>query len=227
VVPALHSPLMAITNAISGMTAVGGMLLLGSQSNGAYVPTTPAEWLGAAAVLTSFVNIAGGCELWGKGRGGDEDDGGGDDDDEEEEEEEKEEEEDGLDDKNAVWGSTRPGDGSLMRPTSKRLGARYVRTLLLWCGLLVVASFVVKCCHLRSSVLVTRKMLDLFRRPTDDDDDVLSPVVSPGDAQDAGPLPAAHRRPRVLRPLWRTRRHLPRELCFGGGRFHKPAGADT
>ena len=31
VAPALHSPLMAVTNAISGMTAVGGMLLL---SNG-------------------------------------------------------------------------------------------------------------------------------------------------------------------------------------------------
>ena len=29
VAPALHSPLMSVTNAISGMTAVGGMVLLG------------------------------------------------------------------------------------------------------------------------------------------------------------------------------------------------------
>jgi NAD/NADP transhydrogenase alpha subunit len=28
VAPALHSPLMAVTNAISGMTAIGGMILL-------------------------------------------------------------------------------------------------------------------------------------------------------------------------------------------------------
>ena len=27
--PALHSPLMSVTNAISGITAVGGMLLMG------------------------------------------------------------------------------------------------------------------------------------------------------------------------------------------------------
>jgi len=33
--PALHTPLMSITNAISGVTAVGGLLLLG----GGYVPT--------------------------------------------------------------------------------------------------------------------------------------------------------------------------------------------
>merc|ERR1712156_1325901 len=35
VVPALHSPLMSVTNAISGITAVGGMLLMG----GGYYPT--------------------------------------------------------------------------------------------------------------------------------------------------------------------------------------------
>lgn len=36
VAPALHSPLMAVTNAISGMTAVGGMVLLahGTQAEG-------------------------------------------------------------------------------------------------------------------------------------------------------------------------------------------------
>lgn len=68
VAPALHSPLMAVTNAISGMTAVGGMLLLGhhdpASTNAAegftLIPDTPAHWMGAMATVLSFVNIAGG-----------------------------------------------------------------------------------------------------------------------------------------------------------------------
>lgn len=36
--PALHSPLMSVTNAISGITAVGGILLMGG---GYYPQTTP------------------------------------------------------------------------------------------------------------------------------------------------------------------------------------------
>ena len=51
---ALHSPLMAVTNAISGTTALGGMHLL-SHSNS---PSVTA--LGAAATSLSFVNIVGG-----------------------------------------------------------------------------------------------------------------------------------------------------------------------
>eukprot|EP00947_MAST-08B_sp_MAST-8B-sp1_P003354 g3354.t1 len=48
---ALHSPLMALTNAISGMTVIGGMLQLG----------TPApQSLAVAAVTLSSVNLAGG-----------------------------------------------------------------------------------------------------------------------------------------------------------------------
>lgn len=35
VTPALHSPLMSVTNAISGTTAVGGLLLMG----GSFYPT--------------------------------------------------------------------------------------------------------------------------------------------------------------------------------------------
>jgi NAD(P) transhydrogenase len=42
---ALHSPLMAMTNAISGMTIVGGMLQLG----GGLVPTTIPQYLAAGA----------------------------------------------------------------------------------------------------------------------------------------------------------------------------------
>merc|ERR1712156_1093839 len=56
VVPALHSPLMSVTNAISGITAVGGMLLMG----GGYYPTNAIEGLAASAALISFINIFGG-----------------------------------------------------------------------------------------------------------------------------------------------------------------------
>lgn len=39
VTPALHSPLMSVTNAISGITAVGGLLLMG----GGYMPSNSVE----------------------------------------------------------------------------------------------------------------------------------------------------------------------------------------
>jgi NAD(P) transhydrogenase len=53
---ALHSPLMSITNAISGMTAVGGAVCMG----GGLFPHTGAQFLAASAVLASSVNIGGG-----------------------------------------------------------------------------------------------------------------------------------------------------------------------
>lgn len=56
VTPALHSPLMSVTNAISGITAVGGLLLM----NGGYYPTNTVEWLAASAAFVSFVNVFGG-----------------------------------------------------------------------------------------------------------------------------------------------------------------------
>ena len=56
VAPALHTPLMSITNAISGITAVGGLLILG----GGYVPHSFPQALASLAVLISSVNIAGG-----------------------------------------------------------------------------------------------------------------------------------------------------------------------
>ena len=57
--PALHSPLMSVTNAVSGLTAVGGMLLLG----GGVLPTSVAQGLATAAVLTSAINIGGGFTI--------------------------------------------------------------------------------------------------------------------------------------------------------------------
>ncbi|KAJ5470259.1 hypothetical protein N7530_007616 [Penicillium desertorum] len=56
VAPALHSPLMSVTNAISGMVGIGGLFIMG----GGYVPTTIPEYFGAASVLLAFVNISGG-----------------------------------------------------------------------------------------------------------------------------------------------------------------------
>jgi len=56
VTPALHSPLMSVTNAISGITAVGGMLLMG----GTMLPETTPQMLGTAAAFVSFINVFGG-----------------------------------------------------------------------------------------------------------------------------------------------------------------------
>ncbi|GCB68786.1 hypothetical protein scyTo_0013874 [Scyliorhinus torazame] len=56
VTPALHSPLMSVTNAISGLTAVGGLALMG----GGYTPGNTPECLALLAAFISSVNIAGG-----------------------------------------------------------------------------------------------------------------------------------------------------------------------
>lgn len=54
--PALHSPLMSVTNAISGMVGIGGLFVLG----GGYVPETIPQAFGAASVILAFVNVSGG-----------------------------------------------------------------------------------------------------------------------------------------------------------------------
>ncbi|KAJ3555997.1 hypothetical protein NM688_g2272 [Phlebia brevispora] len=56
VAPALHSPLMSVTNAISGMVGVGGLFVMG----GGYFPGTVPQVLGALSVLLAGVNVAGG-----------------------------------------------------------------------------------------------------------------------------------------------------------------------
>lgn len=53
VTPALHTPLMSVTNAVSGIIIVGGMLQLVSTSGAV-------TWIGAAAVLLATINIVGG-----------------------------------------------------------------------------------------------------------------------------------------------------------------------
>jgi len=54
VTPALHTPLMSVTNAISGIIVIGGMLQVSGP------PSSPAVMLGAAAILLATINIAGG-----------------------------------------------------------------------------------------------------------------------------------------------------------------------
>jgi len=54
--PALHSPLMSVTNAISGMVGVGGLFILG----GGYLPHTIPQMFGAASVFLAAINIGGG-----------------------------------------------------------------------------------------------------------------------------------------------------------------------
>ncbi|KAF9013895.1 PNTB-domain-containing protein [Cyathus striatus] len=56
VAPALHSPLMSVTNAISGLVGVAGLFVMG----GGFVPHTIPQALGAAAVLLATINVAGG-----------------------------------------------------------------------------------------------------------------------------------------------------------------------
>ena len=50
------SPLMSVTNAISGMVGIGGLFIMG----GGYLPQTFPQVLGALSVLLAFVNVSGG-----------------------------------------------------------------------------------------------------------------------------------------------------------------------
>jgi H+-translocating NAD(P) transhydrogenase subunit alpha len=52
--PALHTPLMSVTNAISGIIIIGGMLQIGGPIS------EPSVILGAIAILVATINIAGG-----------------------------------------------------------------------------------------------------------------------------------------------------------------------
>jgi H+-translocating NAD(P) transhydrogenase subunit alpha len=57
VTPALHTPLMSVTNAISGIILIGGMLLAANVGGGG---APVAALLGAVAVLLASINVAGG-----------------------------------------------------------------------------------------------------------------------------------------------------------------------
>ena len=53
VTPALHTPLMSVTNAISGIIVLGGMLALFGGGSGSLA-------LGGVAILVASINVAGG-----------------------------------------------------------------------------------------------------------------------------------------------------------------------
>jgi NAD(P) transhydrogenase subunit alpha len=55
VTPSLHTPLVALTNAISGIVIVGALLVTGLESAG-----TTAEVIGFFAVLLASINVFGG-----------------------------------------------------------------------------------------------------------------------------------------------------------------------
>ena len=55
VTPALHTPLVALTNAISGIVIVGALLVTGLDSAG-----TTAEIMGFFAVFLASINVFGG-----------------------------------------------------------------------------------------------------------------------------------------------------------------------
>ncbi len=55
VTPSLHTPLVALTNAISGIVIVGALLVTGAESAG-----TSAEIIGFFAVLLASINVFGG-----------------------------------------------------------------------------------------------------------------------------------------------------------------------
>ncbi len=54
VTPALHSPLMSVSNAISGVVVVGALIVAGNAETGAV------RFLGLTAVFLASVNIFGG-----------------------------------------------------------------------------------------------------------------------------------------------------------------------
>eukprot|EP01118_Nematostelium_gracile_P016479 TRINITY_DN6835_c0_g1_i2.p1 TRINITY_DN6835_c0_g1~~TRINITY_DN6835_c0_g1_i2.p1 ORF type:complete len:579 (-),score=163.51 TRINITY_DN6835_c0_g1_i2:1317-3053(-) len=56
VTPALHSPLMSVTNAISGTVIIGGYLLMG----GGLIPENAVQWLSVGSVFLASINIFGG-----------------------------------------------------------------------------------------------------------------------------------------------------------------------
>ena len=67
VTPALHTPLMAVTNAVSSVIIVGALLAAAAQGSGAEAElaggdgrASVSKWLGLTAVVLASVNIFGG-----------------------------------------------------------------------------------------------------------------------------------------------------------------------
>ena len=59
VTPALHTPLMSVTNAVSSVVIVGALIAVGADLSGAEIGTMP-KLLGFGGVMLASVNIFGG-----------------------------------------------------------------------------------------------------------------------------------------------------------------------
>ena len=66
VTPALHTPLMSVTNAISGIILIGGMLVLLGVGGSNSAPPFIIRILGGAAILLASINVAGGFLVTGR-----------------------------------------------------------------------------------------------------------------------------------------------------------------
>ena len=61
VTPALHTPLMSVTNAISGIIIIGAIISLGFSSSFTIATEhSYAKWLGFVAIIIASINIFGG-----------------------------------------------------------------------------------------------------------------------------------------------------------------------
>lgn len=60
VTAALHTPLMAVTNAISAIVVVGAILVAGFETDGSAISGSAIEMIGFFAVFLAAINIFGG-----------------------------------------------------------------------------------------------------------------------------------------------------------------------
>jgi len=61
VTPALHTPLMSVTNAISGIILVGGMAAMAATTGPeGYQPFSPTNIVASIAILLAMINVGGG-----------------------------------------------------------------------------------------------------------------------------------------------------------------------
>lgn len=58
--PLLHTPLMSATNAISGISLIGSIVIAGAYTSKSHEPSQVATILGFIAVTTATINVVGG-----------------------------------------------------------------------------------------------------------------------------------------------------------------------
>ena len=58
--PALHTPLMSVTNAISSIIAIGALVQISPLADAASRPNSLITWVAAAAIVLTAINMFGG-----------------------------------------------------------------------------------------------------------------------------------------------------------------------